>query len=153
MSDFFIYNVNTSEEKSKYLKLYNLVKKEFEERALPASVNPSNLLQFKNINFNNLLEESKINSIIFFKHIHYTVNQLKNAIQGKINTNNPYTDTNLIIKQSDIDNDIEYVNTLAQKHVQKDTNNHGCQAICIGLCVGACYSSCNGCTSCTGIRG
>lgn len=152
MANDFIYSFQETETKSKFKKLYNLLKDELNRRAMPSSINDSRLSQFVNTTYNNLPSISEKDDIIDYDLIHYTMNRLRNAINGKSISNSPYTDTNLIIKDSDIDADISYVNTLAGI-TDNTSTNHKCNAVCIGLCKGACYGSCNGCSGCSGTRG
>lgn len=146
----------------RYKTLYNNIKLIFDTRNIPTSANMS---QFDNVNFQELKNISNNTDIIDFNHIHYTVNQLRSAIQGKALYQNPYNkfndttryhdgntsdDTYQLIIQSNIDDDINYINNL-KNITDKTTSAHGCKALCVGFCSSHCYTACKSCQSgCTG---
>lgn len=164
MSDILIEDINNTNSNldQRYKTLYDNIKTIFDTRNIPTS---ANMNQFDNVNFQELKNISNNTDIIDFNHIHYTVNQLRSAIQGKALYQNPYNksndtiryhdgdifnDTYQLIVQSDIDNDINYINTL-KDITDKTTSTHGCKALCVGFCSSHCYSGCNGCQGgCTG---
>lgn len=144
-----IYGVN-SNNTSYYKELYNKIKQEFARRNLPNTVNNSNMSQFLTQDFDNLYNLAKSNSIIEYNHAYLTINQLMNGKIGKINTNTPITQQQII---PTIDEYIQLIENFSQGII--NSNNQAetkCGAICIGMCFGACFSTCNGCTSCTGVR-
>lgn len=152
MANDKIYSFDSSESISKFKNLYTKLKAELSRRNIPSYVNNSRLSQFVNTTYNNLPSTATLHKIIDFEIIHQTANRIRNAINGKALKATPYTDTNMKIKESDINADINFVNSLASI-TDLNSGTTGCNAICIGICKGACYSSCNGCSGCSGVRG